>query len=62
MLVGLASGQVFKIFVDNPFPVPLLTTELSINSLDISAGKKKIALIDANNQLSIYDLKSKELL
>lgn len=53
MLIGLVNGQVFKIFVDNPFPVSLLSTELSINSLDISAGKKKIALIDVNNQMSI---------
>lgn len=30
LLVGLKSGQIVKIFVDNPFPIPLIKHHASI--------------------------------
>ena len=37
MLVGLRNGQVFKIFIGNPFPILLLKQQTSVRCLDISA-------------------------
>ena len=37
MLVGLRNGQVFKIFIDNPFPILLLKQQASVRCLDLSA-------------------------
>ena len=37
MLVGLRNGQVFKIFIDNPFPILLLKQQTSVRCLDLSA-------------------------
>jgi intraflagellar transport protein 122 len=37
LLVGLKSGSVLKIFVDNPFPVQLIKQKTSIRCLDLSA-------------------------
>ena len=39
MLVGLRNGQVFKIFIDNPFPILLLKQQTSVRCLDLSACK-----------------------
>ena len=37
MLVGLRNGQIFKIFIDNPFPILLLKQQTSVRCLDLSA-------------------------
>ena len=37
MLVGLKNGSVFKIFVDNGFPIPLVKQTTPIRVVDISA-------------------------
>jgi intraflagellar transport protein 122 len=37
LLVGLKSGSVLKIFVDNPFPIQLIKQKTSIRCLDLSA-------------------------
>ena len=37
MLVGLRNGQIFKIFIDNPFPILLLKQQISVRCLDLSA-------------------------
>ena len=35
--MGLKSGLVLKIFVDNPFPIQLIKQKTSIRCLDLSA-------------------------
>lgn len=52
-VAGLANGHVLKIFVDNPFPVTLIVTDTPVKALDISACKKKIAIVDAHEQMNI---------
>ena len=37
MFVGLRNGRVFKIFIDNPFPILLLKQQASVRCLDLSA-------------------------
>uniref|UniRef100_A0A061R9P9 Intraflagellar transport protein 122 n=1 Tax=Tetraselmis sp. GSL018 TaxID=582737 RepID=A0A061R9P9_9CHLO len=62
LLVGLKSGQIFKIFVDNPFPISLIRHSASIRCLDLSASRNKLAVVDENTSVFIYHLISKELL
>jgi len=58
LLVGLFNGTVFKIFVDNAFPIPIVKQTTPIRVVDISADKQKIAVIDDYNSLFVYDIKS----
>ena len=39
LLVGLKNGSVFKIFVDNGFPIPIVKIATPIKIVDISADK-----------------------
>ncbi|CCW59979.1 unnamed protein product [Phytomonas sp. EM1] len=62
LLVGLESGQVMKIFIDNPFPMTLLTLDAPIRHLDLSSSRMKIAVVDANRLLRVFELGNKEAL
>jgi len=62
LLVGLKSGQILKIFVDNQFPIPILKQQTSVRCLDLSCSRKKIAVVDENNTVLVYNVESKELL
>eukprot|EP00794_Sanderia_malayensis_P006236 gene6236-6953_t len=62
LLVGLKSGLILKIFVDNPFPVTLLKQQTSVRCLDLSCSRSKLAVVDENSTCLVYDLKTKELL
>ncbi|XP_075229721.1 intraflagellar transport protein Oseg1 isoform X2 [Lycorma delicatula] len=62
LLLGLMSGQVLKIFLDNAFAVSLLKVQSAIRCLDLSASRQKLAIIDENNQCIVYNVNTKELL
>jgi intraflagellar transport protein 122 len=62
LLVGLKNGGVFKVIVDNPFPVPLVNLGLSIRCLDLSKSRKMLAVVDENSDCSVFNLDTKELL
>mmetsp|Transcript_6895 Transcript_6895/g.6756 ORF Transcript_6895/g.6756 Transcript_6895/m.6756 type:complete len:92 (+) Transcript_6895:292-567(+) len=62
VIVGLKNGQVVKIFVDNPFPIPLIKHNSAIRCLDISSYRKKLAIVDENQNLLVYDLKTQEVI
>ncbi|PSN54470.1 Intraflagellar transport protein 122 [Blattella germanica] len=62
LLLGLKNGQVWKIYLDNAFPVNLLKVTSAIRCLDLSASRKKLAVVDENNQCLVYDVQKKELL
>ena len=55
------AGHVLKIFVDNRFPVQLVKHKSAIRGLDLSASKNKLAVVDENSKVFIYDLISKEV-
>jgi intraflagellar transport protein 122 len=61
LLVGLKNGQVLKIFVDNRFPVLLIRHRAAIRCLDLSASKRRMAVVDENSKVFIYDLLTKEI-
>ena len=62
VLVGLKSGSVRQIFVNNPFPMELIHAQSAIRCLDISSSRKKIAIVDDSSNCYVYDVDSKELL
>ncbi|MEW5316653.1 MAG: hypothetical protein WDW38_008010 [Sanguina aurantia] len=61
LLVGLKSGNILKIFVDNPFPIPLIKHTSSVRCLDLSASRTKLAVVDENANVLVYNLITKEL-
>eukprot|EP00735_Rhodelphis_limneticus_P013896 TRINITY_DN7858_c0_g1::TRINITY_DN7858_c0_g1_i1::g.23657::m.23657 TRINITY_DN7858_c0_g1::TRINITY_DN7858_c0_g1_i1::g.23657 ORF type:complete len:1206 (-),score=375.70,sp/A8WGF4/IF122_XENTR/55.15/0.0,WD40/PF00400.27/1e+02,WD40/PF00400.27/1.8e-10,WD40/PF00400.27/5.9e+02,WD40/PF00400.27/14,WD40/PF00400.27/0.33,WD40/PF00400.27/13,WD40/PF00400.27/0.039,WD40/PF00400.27/1.9e+02,Coatomer_WDAD/PF04053.9/43,Coatomer_WDAD/PF04053.9/56,Coatomer_WDAD/PF04053.9/70,Coatomer_WDAD/PF04053.9/0.32,Coatomer_WDAD/PF040 len=61
LLVGLKSGLVLKIFIDNPFPIQLIRHKVSIRCLDLSASRRKLAIVDENANVTVYDVHTKEL-
>ena len=62
LLLALKNGSVMKIFVDNAFPIPLVKQTTPIRSVDISANREKVAIVDDYNNLSVYDVKSQQML
>jgi len=63
LLVGLKDGMVLKIFVDNPFPIKLISKQKeAIRCLDLSSSRNKLAVIDGTNSCSVYDLQTRELI
>ena len=56
MLVGLKSGQILQIFVDNPFPIELVTQNSSVRCLDMSADRSRLAVVDESSTCTVYDL------
>jgi len=55
-LVGLANGQVLKIFIDNSFPILLYRASSAVVKCDINVSKKKLAVLDLYKNLVGYDL------
>ena len=53
LLIGLKSGQVLKIFIDNPFPVNLLTINSAIRCLDLSTSRRKLAIVDEHSTCQV---------
>ncbi|KAJ3403303.1 hypothetical protein HDV05_007909, partial [Chytridiales sp. JEL 0842] len=62
LLVGLKSGQIFQIHIDNPFPIPLITQPTAVRCLDLSVSRTKLAVVDEHNTCLVYDLRTKELI
>ena len=62
LLVGLKNGAVFKIFIDNRFPVRLIKHGAPVRCLDLSASRKKLAVVDENSKVFIYDLATQNVL
>eukprot|EP00899_Mesostigma_viride_P007013 jgi/Mesvir1/16312/Mv12764-RA.1 len=62
LLVGLKSGIILKIYINNPFPINLIKHSTSIRCLDLSMKRKKLAVVDENTSVLVYNLATKELL
>ena len=58
VLVGLKSGHVYEIFVDSSFPVQLAKLSSSIRYVDLSMQRQKLAVIDENLTLFVYNVKT----
>uniref|UniRef100_T1G248 Intraflagellar transport protein 122 homolog n=1 Tax=Helobdella robusta TaxID=6412 RepID=T1G248_HELRO len=62
LLVGLKNGKVMLIFLDNSFPVLLLTINGIVKGLDFNANRTLLAIVDEHNTCLVYDVRTKELL
>jgi intraflagellar transport protein 122 len=62
LLVGLKDGHIYKIFLDNPFPILLLKHSIGIESIDINFTRKKLAIIDDEKTCVVYDVMTKQVL
>lgn len=58
LLAGLKSGAVLKIFVDNPFPVPLVQLAAPVRCLDLSSSRTKLAVVDELQCMHVFDLRT----
>ncbi|XP_065214169.1 intraflagellar transport protein 122 homolog [Planococcus citri] len=56
LIVGLADGQVLKIYISNPFPTLMMKSTSAILCLDLSLSKKKLAVVNDDNQCVVYDV------
>ncbi|CDI81352.1 WD-repeat protein, putative [Eimeria praecox] len=59
LLVGLKNGEALYVYVHQDLPVPLLHHRVGIVCMDVSAERSRLAIIDEERELSIYDLPSK---
>lgn len=62
LLLGLESGIVTKVFVDNPFPLGLTRRSSAVIQADVSLNRTKLACVDSTNILTVTDLKTQEVL
>ena len=62
LLVGLKTGVVLEVFLDSPFPVQLIKHTSGVRCLDLSASRRKVAVVDENSTVTVYDVLTKELL
>uniref|UniRef100_G1QZS3 Intraflagellar transport protein 122 homolog n=1 Tax=Nomascus leucogenys TaxID=61853 RepID=G1QZS3_NOMLE len=58
LLVGLKNGQVIQVFEDSLRP----KQATAVRCLDMSASRKKLAVVDENDTCLVYDIDTKELL
>lgn len=56
LLVGLKSGQVWKIFLDNSLPILVTTALSSVRCLDMNRSRNKLAIVDDAGRLIVKDL------
>lgn len=62
ILVGLKSGHVYQVFVDSAFPVQLIKQANPIRYVDMSMYRQKLAVIDENLTLFVYNLKTGDII
>eukprot|EP00282_Hemiselmis_andersenii_P015967 CAMPEP_0114129596 /NCGR_PEP_ID=MMETSP0043_2-20121206/11561_1 /TAXON_ID=464988 /ORGANISM="Hemiselmis andersenii, Strain CCMP644" /LENGTH=1170 /DNA_ID=CAMNT_0001222885 /DNA_START=82 /DNA_END=3591 /DNA_ORIENTATION=- len=62
LMVGLKNGSVFKIFVDNAFPISVVQHGTAIRCLDLSCTRRKLAVVDEQANVVVYDVQTREKL
>ncbi|KAI9343877.1 WD40-repeat-containing domain protein [Zopfochytrium polystomum] len=62
LLVGLKNGHILQIFLDNPFPIPLIKLPSAVRCLDLSLSRTKLAVVDEHNVCFVYSLTTKEVI
>lgn len=61
LIAGLRNGGIFKIFIDNPFPVPVVHHSKTVKCLDLSKSRNLLAVVDSEDMLSVYRVDSQQL-
>lgn len=62
VIFGCKNGQIVQLFIDNAFPVLLLSINISMQFVDINNSHDKIAIVEENGTCLVYSLKNSELL
>ena len=62
LLLATESGAVYKIFLDSSFPIEIQKINCPIYLCDLSQFRRKLLIVDEHNILSVFDLRSNELL
>ncbi|CAH8612583.1 unnamed protein product [Dicrocoelium dendriticum] len=62
VLAGMKNGQVIKVILDNAFPIHLVSCPNGIRCVDVSRNRDKLGVIDDSGTLSIFCLRTKDLL
>lgn len=60
LVAGLKNGNVFKMFLSNPFPILLIEHGVEIVNLDLSISRKLLGLVDTKDNFYLYDVPRKE--
>ncbi|ESL10984.1 hypothetical protein TRSC58_01275 [Trypanosoma rangeli SC58] len=58
LLVGLKNGAALRVSIDNPFPTTLVKINNPIRCLDFSCMRGKLAVVDDNELLQVFDLRN----
>lgn len=59
---GLKNGEIYLIYIDNQFPVMIYQHDIPIRVLDINCNRKKLAIVDDNNDLMVIDIATKNVI
>lgn len=62
LIVGLQDGSIYKVFIDNAFPILLIKQSTSIKAVDLNACRDRVAVVDDFQNMFIYDSITKKLL
>lgn len=62
LIVGLSDGSIFKVFIDNAFPILLIKQSTPIKCVDLNSNREKVAVVDDFKNMFIYDSITKKLL
>lgn len=62
LLLGLKSGEVWRIFLDNSLPILVTTVLSAVRCLDVNCSRNKIAVVDDQGRLAVRDLLTDTLL
>jgi len=62
VLVALRNGEVFKLFIDNPFPVQLVKIPSAVRCADLSCNKTQLAVVDDHLNMFVYKVETKDVI
>lgn len=62
MLYVSINFQVWKIYLNNAFPILLVTANAAIRCLDLSSHREKLAVVDENGLCQVFLADTGELL
>lgn len=62
LLLGLKSGEVWRIFINNSLPILVTTVLSAVRCLDVNCSRSKIAVVDDQGRLVVRDLLTDSML
>lgn len=62
LLLGLKSGEVWRIFLDNTLPMLVTTVASAVRCLDLNSARTKLAIVDDAGRMVVRDLQTDTML